>query len=127
MPHGEKKLVFCENIYNFCVFKNKKAAVWACLARLHTPLIISIICYMKLLEQILSEMGADTLKSFTVIPRFGGYFRSVKSINEFGENKIVLVLRKEVVTVTGEKLEVGKYFEEDIFIKGEIKEVKIDK
>lgn len=82
---------------------------------------------MKLLEQILSEMGADTLKSFTVIPRFGGYFRSVKSINEFGENKIVLVLRKEVVTVTGEKLEVGKYFEEDIFIKGEIKEVKIDK
>ena len=37
---------------------------------------------MKLLEQILSEMGADTLKSFTVIPRFGGYFRSVKSIND---------------------------------------------
>ncbi|MBD5632475.1 MAG: hypothetical protein HDP34_04530 [Clostridia bacterium] len=82
---------------------------------------------MKLLEQILGEMGADTLKSFTVVPFFGGYFRSVKSIKEFSDSQIVLVLKREVITVGGEKLEVGKYFEEDIFIKGDIREIKIEK
>ena len=39
--------------------------------------------FMKLLEQILQECGGDTLKSFSVIPDFGGYFRSVKTIAEF--------------------------------------------
>ncbi len=81
---------------------------------------------MKLLEQILGELGADTLKSFTVVPDFGGYFRSVKSVNEFSESRIVLVQKRRMVTVEGENLEVGSYFEEDVFIKGKIKEVKID-
>ena len=82
---------------------------------------------MKLLEQILGELGADTLKAFTVVPDFGGYFRSVKSVAEYSEEKIVLLARRRVITIEGKKLEVGKYFEQDIFIKGEIESVKIEK
>lgn len=82
--------------------------------------------YMKLLEQILNELGADTLKSFTVIPTFGGYFQSVRSIAEYSPQKILLVLKKTVVTIEGEKLEIGKYFEQDIFIKGNIKVINVD-
>ena len=81
---------------------------------------------MKMIEQVLSELGADTLKEFTVVPSFGGYFRSVKSVAEYTSEKIILTLRKKVVTLTGENLEISKYFEEDIFIKGEIKVITID-
>ena len=81
---------------------------------------------MKLLEQILSELGADTLKSFSIIPDFGGYFRSVKGVAEYSSEKIVLVLKKNRITVTGENLTLGKYFEEDLLIKGKIKGVQIE-
>ena len=81
---------------------------------------------MKLLEQILSELGADTLKSFSIIPDFGGYFRSVKGVVEYSSEKIVLALKKNRITVTGENLTLGKYFEEDLLIKGKLKGVQID-
>lgn len=81
---------------------------------------------MKLLEQIMEELGGDTLKAFTVVPRFGGYFRSIKSIAEYTPQKIVLRLKKFDITLIGEEMQVGKYFEEDIFIKGDIKGVQID-
>ncbi|MCI8734324.1 MAG: hypothetical protein HFE40_02075 [Clostridia bacterium] len=81
---------------------------------------------MKLLEQIIGELGGDTLKSFTVVPSFGGYFRSIKSIAEYSDVKIVLLQKKSVITVEGSGLEVGKYFEEDVFIKGSITGVAIE-
>ena len=81
---------------------------------------------MKLLEQILSELGADTLKSFSIIPDFGGYFRSVKGVAEYSSEKIVLSLKKSRITVVGENLTLGKYFEEDLLIKGKISGVQID-
>ena len=81
---------------------------------------------MKLLEQILSELGADTLKSFSIVPGFGGYFRSVKGVAEFCPERIVLALKKNKITVEGTKLAIGKYFEEDVLITGNISGVKID-
>ena len=81
---------------------------------------------MKLLEQILSEFGGDTLKSFTVVPDFGGYFRSIKGVSEYSSVKVVLSLKKNRITVEGENLTLGKYFEEDLLIKGKITGVKID-
>ncbi len=74
----------------------------------------------------MSEMGADTLKSFTVAPSFGGYFRSVKTVAEFSSRKAVLVLRCGTIEIEGEKLEVAKYFEGDVVIKGEIKVIKVE-
>ncbi len=82
---------------------------------------------MKLLEQILGELGGDTLKAFTVVPDFGGYFRAVKSVAEYSEERIVLLAGKRGITLEGKKLEVGKYFEQDIFIRGVIESVKIEK
>ena len=81
-----------------------------------------IVYFMKLLEQIMEELGGDTLKSFSVVPSFGGYFRSIKSIAEYTSEKIILLQKKTLI-----KLEVGKYFEEDIFIKGNIKVITVDK
>ena len=81
---------------------------------------------MKLLDQILSELGADTLKSFSIIPDFGGYFRSVKGVAEYSAEKVVLTLKKNRITVLGENLTLGKYFEEDLLIKGKIAGVQID-
>jgi hypothetical protein len=81
---------------------------------------------MKLLEQILSELGADSLKSFSVVPTFGGYFRSVKGVCEYTSEKIVLMLHKNKITIEGENLTLAKYFEQDLFIKGNITGVKID-
>lgn len=81
---------------------------------------------MKLLQQILNELGADTLKSITVIPDFGGYFQSVKGVFEFSPTRIVLQISKKRVTVEGEGLKVGEYFEGDILIKGKIEGVKIE-
>lgn len=81
---------------------------------------------MKLLEQILGELGADTLKAFTVVPKFGGYFRSIKAVKELSSEKIILALKRGEVTLTGDKLEIGSYFEEDIFIKGDIRNIEIE-
>ncbi len=81
---------------------------------------------MKLLEQILEELGADTLKSFSVVPGFGGYFRSVKGVAEYTPEKIVLALKKNRITVFGDNLTLGKYFEEDLLIRGNISGVTVD-
>lgn len=81
---------------------------------------------MKLLEQILSELGADGFKSFYIQPSFGGYFRSIKSIREYSPEKIVLTLKGNLITLEGEKMEIDKYFQEDLLIKGDIKGVKIE-
>lgn len=71
-------------------------------------------------------MGADTLKSFTVVPGFGGYFRSVRAVAEFSPQRVVLLLRRGSIVLEGEGLEVGKYFEEDALIKGEIRGIRLE-
>lgn len=85
-----------------------------------------IIYFMKLLEQILTELGADTLRSFSVVPDFGGYFRSIKGVAEYSSERIVLAQKKTKITIEGENLTLGKYFEEDLLIKGRITGVRID-
>ncbi len=74
----------------------------------------------------MDELGADTLKSFSIVPSFGGYFRSVKSIAEYSPERLVLLQKKTSIVLEGENLQVGKYFEEDIFIKGNIKVIKVE-
>lgn len=92
----------------------------------HTAVSFGIKYFMKLLEQILQECGGDTLKSFSVIPTFGGYFRSIKVISEFSSEKIVLALKRNKIILKGENMQIGKYFEDDVFIKGNIKVIEIE-
>ena len=71
---------------------------------------------MEFLQEILSAAGADTLRAFTVVPGFGGYFKVVKGVTEFSPGKIVLVVGDMRVSVEGENLTVGRYFMGDMFI-----------
>ena len=81
---------------------------------------------MKLLEQILSELGADSLKSITLVPDNCCYLRSVKSVVEFSPTKMVLAVGKKRVTLEGENMTVGQFFEGDLCVKGEIRGIRID-
>lgn len=81
---------------------------------------------MKLLQQILREAGADPDRSFTVVPEFGGYFKSVKQVAEYSPDKIVLYVGKRKLTVEGQKLTIDKYFEQDLLIRGDICGVKYE-
>lgn len=81
---------------------------------------------MKLLQQILSEAGADTAKSYTVIPDFGGYFKSVKQVLEYSPEKVILQIGKMRLTVTGKDLAIGKYFEGDLLILGNVEGTSVE-
>jgi hypothetical protein len=81
---------------------------------------------MKLLQQILDEAGADTSRAYTIIPDFGAYFKCVKCVNDYSTEKIVLTIGKLLLTVTGENLTIGKFFEGDLLILGSIRGTNID-
>lgn len=75
---------------------------------------------MKLLQQILSEAGADTSKAYTVVPGYGAYFKSVKNIVDYTPEKVVVAVGKLTVTVTGERLTIGNYFQQDLLLLGNV-------
>lgn len=81
---------------------------------------------MKLLQQILREAGADLDKSFTVIPAFGGYFKSVKRVEDYSPSCVVLSIAGMRLAVTGEKLVIDKYFQQDLLIRGNISGVNFE-
>lgn len=86
----------------------------------------SINYLMKLLQQILMDAGAETDSAFTVVPAFGGYFKSVKRVDEYTPEKIILFAAKKRLTVVGEKLAIDKYFQQDLLIRGDITGVSIE-
>ena len=81
---------------------------------------------MKLLHQILSEAGADLDYSFTIAPKFGGYFKGVKRVHEYSHEKVVLEVNKKRIAVTGNELVIDKYFQQDLIIKGDISGVNFE-
>lgn len=81
---------------------------------------------MEFLQQILSAAGADTLNAFTVVPGFGGYFKGVKGVTSFSPQKIALAVGKTPVSVSGEDLAIGRFFEGDLFISGRITGVELE-
>ena len=81
---------------------------------------------MELLQQILREAGADVGCAVTLIPDFGGYFKGVKRVEEFSEEKIILIAHKKRWLIAGENLSIDKYFEQDLFIRGTIKGISYE-
>lgn len=81
---------------------------------------------MELLQQILREAGCDIDRSFTVLPEFGGYFKSVKRIDDFSAERVTLTVGKRRLVVRGEKLSVDKFFQQDLLIKGNITGVSFE-
>lgn len=82
---------------------------------------------MKLLNQLLLDAGADLTSAFTVVPQFGGYFKQVAKVEEYSPQKIVVSSKKWRIVITGEGLNVDKYFEKDLFIRGSITGVSLDR
>lgn len=76
---------------------------------------------MKLLQQILAEAGADTARAYTVVPGFGGYFKSVKTVAEYTPERVVLLIGKNRLCVTGSDLVISKFFEGDLLVAGNIR------
>ncbi len=81
---------------------------------------------MKLLQEILREAGFDAGLSFTVAPKQGGYFKAVKRVEEYTPEKIVLAVAGGKLTVSGEKLSVDKYFQQDLLLRGNITGVNFE-
>lgn len=82
--------------------------------------------YMKLIAEILKELGADEDKAFTVCPNKLAYFKNVKAVGDLTEEKIVIVCGKKIITVEGEDLFAAEYFQGDMLIKGNVKKVTIE-
>jgi hypothetical protein len=77
---------------------------------------------MRLYEEIY-ETCAESRCFF--IPLSGGYIQGVKNIRSFGENEIVLILKKQLVKVTGKNLLIAKYCDGDMQISGRIFGVEV--
>lgn len=80
---------------------------------------------MSLIENIAAACGmdADLAPEDYRVTLFGGrsgYFEGVKGIASFSEGEVVLFLKKGRLTVTGEKLTLGKFCEGDLVICGNI-------
>lgn len=83
---------------------------------------------MSFIENILESLGiSEELKEqqskITLIGDIAGYFENVKSIKKYSKEEIILLLRKEVITVNGEDLSIKKYCEGDLAVCGKIKSI----
>lgn len=81
---------------------------------------------MKLFKQLLIESGANLDLSFTVVPGFGGYFKGVKRVIDFSAERVVLSVAKKQLTVTGENLSVDKFFQQDLFLRGDVRGISFE-
>ena len=81
---------------------------------------------MKLVEQIINELGAEGGNSFTFCSGRLAYFKGVKAVEELSSEKVVLVCGRFIVTVDGENLSVGEYFQGDMIINGNIRAVSTE-
>lgn len=80
---------------------------------------------MRFLGQILRETGADTDGAITLIPAFGAYFKRVKRVEEYSDEKIVLISDKRRWRVVGDGLSIGKYFEQDLLLFGNVTGIEL--
>lgn len=80
---------------------------------------------MKLIEQILSELGFDGGQSVCFIPRKCCYLKGVKDIPDLSPSRITLNVGRITLCVSGENLSVGSYFQGDALIVGEVTALEV--
>lgn len=83
---------------------------------------------MGFIENILESLGLseevnEQLSKITLIGDVAGYFECVKSIKKYSKEEIIISLKKETITVTGEELSIKKYCEGDLAVCGKIKSI----
>ncbi len=77
---------------------------------------------MRLYEEIYEEY---TEARCSFLPLSGGYFQGVKNIRFLSDREILLVLKKQLVKVEGEGLQIAKYCDGDMQISGRIFGVEV--
>ena len=94
--------------------------------RIHFIVPRRISFYMKLIAQLLKELGAEEGRAVTVCPGRLAYFRGVTAVLELTEELAVSSCGKLVLTAEGEGLAVESYFQGDVVLRGNIRRVSIE-
>ena len=81
---------------------------------------------MKLIAQLLKELGAEEGRAVTVCPGRLAYFRGVTAVLELTEELAVFSCGKLVLTAEGEGLAVESYFQGDVVLRGDTRRVSIE-
>lgn len=82
--------------------------------------------YMKIIAEIINELGGDEAHAITLCPGKLAYVRGVRAVEDLTPTKVVLVCGKKVITAEGEGLFAENYFQGDMVIKGDIKRVSVE-
>ncbi len=85
---------------------------------------------MKLFEEFFRLLAAEgdldpARLQFAVAAGVGGYFQNVKGILEFSPARIVLKGRRAVAAIEGRDLSLGRCFQGDVCVRGEIVRVEV--
>ncbi len=75
---------------------------------------------MRLYDEIFKNAEGGALQRCVVVPCGGGYFQGVKAVGDFSSEKIVLYFPRVGVEITGEDLEIKKYYDGDLRLSGKI-------
>lgn len=75
---------------------------------------------MRLYEEIFKNADGGAFCKCVVVPKGGGYFEGVKSVEDFSSNRIVICFPKDRIAVEGERLTVRKYCDGDLQLDGNI-------
>lgn len=82
---------------------------------------------MSFLEYLKSdEEKLDLSYRYTVNGEYGAYFECIDDLVSFSPEKIVMLVKRRKLVVTGEKLSVLKYYLKDVYITGKVKKVETE-
>ena len=83
-----------------------------------------MIFFENVKRALVAEHAPQPFFSATLIDDYALFLEGVKEIKEFGEKKIVAILKKGELEVLGEGLFIKKYFEGDLVVCGKIREIR---
>lgn len=81
---------------------------------------------MKLIAQILKELGAEEGRAVTLCPGRLAYFRGVTAVLELGEEEVELACGKVKMSAFGQKLCIESFFQGDLILRGNVMGVKVE-
>ena len=75
---------------------------------------------MRLYEEILKSVDGVSISRCILVPKGGGYFEGVKSVEDFSPDRIVLRFSQGQTAIEGKDLFIKKYCDGDLEILGKI-------
>ena len=83
---------------------------------------------MRLNKEIFSGKVAEAFfgARCLIFPLGEGYFEGVKGLGDFSPTSIVLRFSSFSIKVEGEKLEIGKFLDGDLYLRGKIRSFQVE-